>query len=57
MYSNILILQILKDSIKGIYQMLKFQYQCDKDETIKLHAQIGIERLNDIMISLFLNKD
>jgi len=49
--------QILTDSIKDIYHMLKFQYQCDKDETIKLHAQVAIERLNDIMKSLFLNQN
>lgn len=48
------LLEILTDSIKDIYHMLKFQYQCDKDETIKLHAQVAIERLNDIMKSLFL---
>lgn len=36
--------------------MLKFQYQSDDDETIKLHAQVAIEKLNDIMKSLFLNK-
>lgn len=36
--------------------MLKLQYQSDKDETTKLHAQVALERLNDIMKSLFLNK-
>ncbi|KAL5238399.1 hypothetical protein ACI65C_005809 [Semiaphis heraclei] len=51
------LLEILTDSIKDIYHMLKFQYQCDKDETIKLHAQVAIERLNDTMKSLFLNQN
>lgn len=48
--------QILEDNIKEIYQMLKFQYQRSEDDTTKLHAQIAIERLNDIMKSLFLNE-
>lgn len=36
--------------------MLKCQYESDKDEIIKLHAQVAIERLNCIMKSLFLNE-
>lgn len=36
--------------------MLKFQYNCEKDEIIKLHSQVAIERLNDIMKSLFLSE-
>ncbi|XP_060856530.1 uncharacterized protein LOC132934258 isoform X2 [Metopolophium dirhodum] len=51
------LLQILPDTIKKIYHMLKDQYQYNKDETIKLHAQVAIERLNDIMKSLFLNQN
>lgn len=46
----------MADSIKDIYKMLKFQYHCDKDEAVKLHAQVAIESLNDIMKSLFLNE-
>ncbi|XP_050528671.1 transport and Golgi organization protein 6 homolog isoform X2 [Daktulosphaira vitifoliae] len=49
------LLEILGDNIKDIYNILKFQYQCTNDETVKLHAQIAIERLNDIMKSLFLD--
>jgi hypothetical protein len=48
-------LQICEGSIKDIYHILKHQYQCSKDETTKLHAQIAIERLNDVMKALFLN--
>lgn len=36
--------------------MLKFHYSHDKDETVQLHAEIAIEKLNKIMKSLFLNK-
>ncbi|VVC25878.1 Armadillo-type fold,RNA polymerase II assembly factor Rtp1, C-terminal,Armadillo-like helical [Cinara cedri] len=50
------LLEILTGSIKDIYQILKFQYQSDRDATIKLHAQVAIEKLNDIMKSLVLNE-
>ncbi|XP_025420245.1 uncharacterized protein LOC112690445 isoform X2 [Sipha flava] len=49
------LLEICEGSIKDIYHILKHQYQCSKDETTKLHAQIAIERLNDVMKALFLN--
>ncbi|XP_025191179.1 uncharacterized protein LOC112591556 [Melanaphis sacchari] len=48
------LLEILKGHIRDIYHMLKFRYHCDKDEITKLHAQVALERLNDIMKSLFL---
>ncbi|XP_050438421.1 transport and Golgi organization protein 6 homolog isoform X2 [Adelges cooleyi] len=50
------LLEILGSSIKEIYNMLKFHYSHDKDETVQLHAEIAIEKLNKIMKSLFLNK-
>ncbi|KAG1686328.1 Transport and Golgi organization protein 6 [Nymphon striatum] len=42
-------LKVLEQDIKDIYRVLKFIHQIDKDDVVRLHAQVALEELNKIM--------
>ncbi|KAH1010003.1 transport and Golgi organization protein 6 homolog [Dendroctonus ponderosae] len=46
------ILVELKESLLPIYKMLKNIYYNDKDDTMRLHAQLALEELNDCIVGL-----
>lgn len=58
LYSNAFyFIQILEGNVKDIYGILKNRYQYDNDDTVKLHAQVAIETLNDTMKTLLFKED
>ncbi|XP_048371932.1 transport and Golgi organization protein 6 homolog isoform X1 [Sphaerodactylus townsendi] len=41
--------QVLQDVLLGLYRLLKFVVQCERDEVTVLHAQLALEELDAIM--------
>lgn len=43
----------LKDYIRDLYRNLRGLYENDKDETVRLHAQLALEEVNE-NVGMFL---
>lgn len=41
-------LTILGDQLTSFYQLIKHLYQSDRDDIVRLHAQLALEALNQI---------
>lgn len=41
-------LTILGDQLTSFYQLIKHLYQSDRDDIVRLHAQLALESLNQI---------
>ena len=49
MWSRPSLVQVLRDVLKDLYHMLKHVVRLEPDDVAKLHAQLALEELDEIM--------